>query len=165
MSCYIGMGSNLGDSVSALRMAAHHISELDQTQLLRTSSIYQTAPMSSGDQPSYFNAVAEILTELTAARLLKELQRIENEMGRERFPDRWQSRIIDLDILLYGQEIIKTDNLIVPHPGLHERAFVLYPLHELDASLRLPGKESVAELMQEPLLGEIEQRLEDVLWP
>lgn len=165
VTCYIGLGSNLGDSIHALREAAEKIAQLDNTRIMHASSIYQTAPMGPGEQASYYNAVVAVNTTLSADELLTRLQRIENDMGRERVAERWLSRIIDLDILLYGSCKIESEHLIVPHPGLHERAFVLYPLHELDANLSIPGKGKITEFMQAPLHGEIEKRLEILLWP
>jgi len=163
--CYIGLGSNLGEPVDALQRATRKIAELENTRITQASSIYQTTPMGPGDQASYLNAVVAIVTTLSAEDLLAALQRIEDDMGRESTKERWLSRIIDLDILLYGNDIIVTDKLTVPHPGLHERAFVLYPLQEIKTDLSIPGKGEISTLMQAPLVGEIEKRLEVLLWP
>ena len=97
-------------------------------------------------QPDYINAVAAIKTQLSALDLLDALQQIESEQGRVRTGLRWGPRTLDLDILLYDEQIISTERLRIPHPGLHERAFVLYPLYEIDPDLMIPGEASLAIL-------------------
>ena len=124
ITTYIGMGSNLGDSQKILSEA---IVQLQQLGTVRTSKLYQSPPMGPQDQPNYLNAVAELKTELDAHALLDELQRIEQESGRVRLRH-WGERTLDLDLLIYGAEQIKTERLTVPHPGVMERDFVVIPL-------------------------------------
>jgi len=132
---WIGLGANLGDREAALRAAVRAIAALPGTQVLRTSSLYRSAPVDAGG-PDYLNAVAEIATLLEPRALLAALQAIELGAGRER-PYRNAPRTLDLDILLYGEQCITTLALTVPHPRMHERAFVLLPLAEL-APERVP---------------------------
>ncbi|AXY59170.1 2-amino-4-hydroxy-6-hydroxymethyldihydropteridine diphosphokinase [Acinetobacter sp. WCHAc010052] len=133
ITTYIGMGSNLGDSQKILSEA---IVQLQQLGTVRTSKLYQSPPMGPQDQPNYLNAVAELKTELDAHALLDELQRIEQESGRVRLRH-WGERTLDLDLLIYGAEQIKTERLTVPHPGVMERDFVVIPLLDLDQSIRI----------------------------
>lgn len=130
---YVGLGANLGDPVQAVLDGIERISGLPHTSVMRESSLYRTAPVESSG-PHYINAVVEISTDLTAAELLAGLQRIEAEAGRER-PYRNAPRTLDLDLLLYGSERIDTADLQVPHPRMHERAFVLVPLAEIAGHL------------------------------
>lgn len=132
---WIGLGANLGERAAALRQAVQALAALPGTQVLRASSLYRSVPVDAGG-PDYLNAVVEIATRLDAHALLAALQTIENGAGRER-PYRNAPRTLDLDILLYGDERIATPQLTVPHPRLHERAFVLLPLAEL-APARVP---------------------------
>ena len=126
---WIGLGANLGERTAALRQAVQALAALPGTCVLRTSSLYRSAPVDAGG-PDYLNAVAEIATPLDAHALLAALQAIEQGAGRER-PYRNAPRTLDLDILLYGNQCIATPQLTVPHPRMHERAFVLRPLAEL----------------------------------
>lgn len=135
---WIGLGANLGQRHAALRQAVQSVAALPQTQLLRVSSLYRSAPVDAGG-PDYLNAVAEVATGLDPHALLAALQSIENAAGRER-PYRNAPRTLDLDILWFGDVAIATPNLTVPHPRWHERAFVLHPLAEL-----LPQRVSQAQ--------------------
>lgn len=147
VEAYIGLGSNLGNSIETLNSAYQAIAALKTTEALALSGFYQTKPMGPQDQPDYVNAVAKIRTELTAQALLQALQAIENQHGRIRL-QRWGARTLDLDLLLYGQAIISTENLQVPHPGLAERNFVLYPLADIaPADLMIPDQGSLAQLL------------------
>jgi len=128
--CFIGVGSNLGDPASRCFDAVHRVSAVRGIKVLRTSSLYRTEPVGFIAQEWFVNAVIEIRTVLSPRELLNALRAVEDEMGRVRGP-KWGPRIIDLDILLYGQEIIQDDVLTVPHPELHKRRFVLAPLCEL----------------------------------
>lgn len=135
---YVGIGSNLGDSVQNVKMALSALKALPQTQLHSHSSFYKTAPIDAeGDD--YINAVARLDTQLSADSLLAELQKIELSFGRER-PYINAPRTLDLDVLLYGTTEISTDTLVVPHPRMMTRAFVLLPLLELDPAIHIPGK-------------------------
>lgn len=126
---WIGLGANLGEREQALRQAVRAMAAWQGVQVLRVSSLYRSAPVDAGG-PDYLNAVAEIGTLLEPHALLAALQSIESAAGRER-PYRNAPRTLDLDILLYGGQRIATPDLTVPHPRMHERAFVLCPLAEL----------------------------------
>jgi 2-amino-4-hydroxy-6-hydroxymethyldihydropteridine diphosphokinase len=131
------MGSNLGDRVEMLRRGLDELDQLNDTQVVRLSSIYDTEPVGEVDQPRFLNAVVMIETALEPDILLWNLLLIERRLGRVR-TQRWGPRPLDLDILLYGDEVIDEPALTVPHPLLHERAFVLVPLAELAADLEHP---------------------------
>lgn len=135
----IGLGANLGDAPATVRAAVAALAALPQTQLLRASSLYVSAPIDSSG-PDYVNAVAQISTRLSAPALLAQLQAIEAAAGRER-PYRNSPRTLDLDVLLYGDACISSPTLTVPHPRMQQRAFVLLPLAEID-----PGLVSAAAL-------------------
>jgi 2-amino-4-hydroxy-6-hydroxymethyldihydropteridine diphosphokinase/dihydropteroate synthase len=141
VTAYIGVGSNLGDRRENLEQAAREISQ--KHVILNTSPVYQNPAMVPAGAPSdwnlaYLNAVLKIETAAAPNELLKDLKRIETELGRTPSP-RWAPRVIDLDILLYGNESISSDGLVVPHPGILERSFVLDPLKDLAPSLLVPG--------------------------
>ena len=145
---FIGIGSNLGDRRANCREARGFLQELPTTRVVKESSLYESEP--HGDAKTWFgNSVVEIETELAANDLLKRLKAIEEKMGRKRVKGkRWGSRIIDLDILLYDNEIIDKRNLKVPHPRLTERRFVLVPLSELAPQLIHPALNvSVSEIL------------------
>jgi 2-amino-4-hydroxy-6-hydroxymethyldihydropteridine diphosphokinase len=128
---YVGIGSNLGDRRANTVEAVARVKELPATKVVRASSLYESEPL--GDAKTWFvNSVIEIESDLTPEALLKKLQAIEEAMGRKRVKGkRWGSRIIDLDILLFDQDVIDKRNLKIPHPELHKRRFVLLPLAEL----------------------------------
>lgn len=127
---YLGLGSNLGDRLENLSQAVAQIRALPNTHLRAVSSIYETEPRFYTAQPNFLNACVHIQTQLSALELLHKLQGIENKLGRARsIPN--GPRTLDLDILLYGHSIVGEDNLIIPHPGLHKRTFVLVPLVEI----------------------------------
>ena len=129
MRAYVGLGSNLGDRSAHLLLGLSALSRLPQTHLLRLSPVYETEPVGP-PQPPYLNLVAELETGLAPRALLLEMLRIERALGRER-RERWGPRTLDLDLLLYGDLALKEEDLEVPHPRLHERAFVLVPLLDL----------------------------------
>ena len=140
ISAYIGIGANLGDARAMVEYAIEKLHTLPQTQFKQASSLFITAPIdSSGDD--YINAVAAIETNLNAQVLLEHLQEIELVCGRER-PYRNAPRTLDLDLLLYEQQVINTEYLTVPHPRMTERAFVLIPLLQLDPFIKIPRKGS-----------------------
>lgn len=133
---YIGMGSNLGDSKDILIEA---VKKLQNLGIVRVSKLYQSPPMGPQDQPNYFNAVAELITDLEPLALLDQLQRFENESGRVRLR-RWGERTLDLDLLLYGQKKIQNERLTVPHVGIIERDFVVIPLLDLNPTIQIDGQ-------------------------
>ena len=145
---YIGLGSNLGDRESLIRRAAELIGAT------RLSEIRETEPWGYEQQPRFLNAVAEIETALAPRRLLDHLLDVEARLGRERVGPKWGPRTIDLDLLLYGDETIEEPGLVVPHPYLLERRFVLEPLADLVPWLKIPGngtvQEALAGLQSEP---------------
>ena len=141
---FVGLGANVGDTRRTLDAALRSLSLLPLTTLERGSSLWRSAPVDSSG-PDYLNAVAELSTELPAADLLGHLLDIERLHGRER-PYRNAPRTLDLDLLLYGEQRIETPTLTVPHPRLHERAFVLAPLAELCPALEVPGRGRVDQL-------------------
>jgi 2-amino-4-hydroxy-6-hydroxymethyldihydropteridine diphosphokinase len=131
---YVGIGSNLDDPRTQVLNAFGELDRLPHTRLVKKSSLYRTAPMGHADQPDFINAVAQLETGLPAARLLAELQELEQRHGRKRsFPN--APRTLDLDILLFGNTSMQSDVLTIPHPRMHERAFVLKPLLEIDPRL------------------------------
>jgi 2-amino-4-hydroxy-6-hydroxymethyldihydropteridine diphosphokinase len=127
---FIGIGSNLGDPADRCRDAFRRLGAVPGIRLLRSSSLYRTEPVGPRDQPWFINAVAEIRTGLRPQGLFAALKGIEREMGRIEGP-RWGPRVMDLDLLLYGQEVVAEAGLIIPHPEMHRRRFVLEPLCEL----------------------------------
>ncbi|HPC04373.1 MAG TPA: 2-amino-4-hydroxy-6-hydroxymethyldihydropteridine diphosphokinase [Syntrophales bacterium] len=124
------MGSNLDQPADKCREAMGHLAALEHSRLIRVSSLYRTEPLGIADQDWFVNAVAEIRTTLPPRDLLSALLHIESLMGRVR-AGRWGPRVIDLDLLLYGQSVIDEPGLTVPHPELHKRRFVLVPLNEI----------------------------------
>ena len=145
MRVFVGLGSNLDEPRRQIERALHTLAALEHTRLLAVSSLYRSAPLGPQDQPFFLNAVAELETLLPPDALLDHLQSIETAQGRVR-TRRWGPRTLDLDLLLYGMERISTPRLLVPHPGLPERPFVLYPLAELAPELEVPGLGTVNAL-------------------
>ena len=152
---YIALGSNLANPLHQVQSALNALAELPQTKLIATSSLYRTPPLGPQDQPDYLNAVVALDTDLSAENLLDHTQKIELEHGRVRKDERWGPRTLDLDILLFGDEIINTERLTVPHYDMKNRQFMLYPLAEIAPELYFPTGESlqsvIAQLGAEPL--------------
>ncbi|WP_020406105.1 2-amino-4-hydroxy-6-hydroxymethyldihydropteridine diphosphokinase [Hahella ganghwensis] len=146
VDCYIGMGSNQNQPELQLNQAIEAIRQHPAMALQAVSRLYSTVPLGGLDQPQYVNGVAHIRTQLKAESLLDELQTIETQQGRERNGQRWSSRTLDLDLLLYGTEVIRSQRLVVPHYALHERNFVVFPLLELCPDCHIPGLGSLAEI-------------------
>jgi 2-amino-4-hydroxy-6-hydroxymethyldihydropteridine diphosphokinase len=144
---YIGLGSNLADPLEQLQAALRAMSTLRSTRVVRHSHFYRTPPWGKSDQPEFINAVAEIETVLSARDLLDELLAIEVRAGRKRSGDRWGPRVLDLDILLYGQELIDEPALRVPHPHMRDRAFVIVPLAEIAPHLEIPGLGRIGDML------------------
>jgi 2-amino-4-hydroxy-6-hydroxymethyldihydropteridine diphosphokinase len=145
---YVGLGSNLDDPERQLRRALEALAQLPQTRLAGCSRFYRSAPLGPQDQPDYINAVAAIETTLEAEALLDALQAIEAAQGRVRLR-RWGPRTLDLDLLLYGDAVLATPRLTVPHPGLAERNFVLYPLADLAPEMVLPDGRALTDLLKQ----------------
>ena len=144
----IGLGANLGQPERSLDQAARALAALPATRLLAMSRLYRTAAWGRRDQPDFINAAAVLETGLAPGALLEALLRIEREAGRERAGDlRWGPRVLDLDLLLYGGQVIEQPGLRVPHPHLHERAFALVPLAEIAAAEPFPGHGSVGQAL------------------
>ncbi len=149
MLAYIGLGTNLGDRELNLRRALERLEELGP---VRASSSRETDPVGVTDQPKFLNAAAELATELSPKELLERLLEIERELGRDRATERrWGPRVIDLDLLLFGEEAIGEPGLTVPHPRLADRRFVLEPLFELNEDLTLPDGTRVRDLLASQL--------------
>lgn len=146
---YIGLGSNLSKPRLQVTNAAKEIANIDKTKVCALSSLYLSKPMGPQDQDDYINAVISIETSLSALALLDALQAIENTAGRVRKDNRWGARILDCDILLYGNESIDNARLTVPHYGMKLREFVLLPLAEIASNLYLPDGTSVNALANE----------------
>ena len=144
---YVGMGANLGEPRAQLLAAWEAMALLPQTRAIARSSLYRSAPIGYEEQPDFLNCVAKLDTDLEPRALLWHLQRIERDLGRAR-SFRNAPRAIDLDLLLYGSVAIEAPDLVLPHPRMHERAFVLEPLVELDPGVSIPGRGSAAQLRQ-----------------
>ena len=144
---YIGIGSNLNDPVAQVQEAIGELEMLPDTILVSKSSLYRGKPMGPADQPDYVNAVVGIDTLLSAGDLLQAMHRIEDLQGRERQREQWGPRTLDLDLLLYGNNRIDTPDLTVPHPGMHERDFVIVPLAEIAGNLKIPGRGQLSTLI------------------
>ena len=143
---YIGLGSNLGEPEAQIRSAVIAINNMPHSKITKISQLYFSRPMGPKDQPDYMNAVAAIETDLSPIELLDQLQQIENDAGRIRKDNRWGPRVLDLDILLFDNQVLDCDRLTVPHYGMKEREFVLIPLAEIAPELTLPGGESINRL-------------------
>jgi 2-amino-4-hydroxy-6-hydroxymethyldihydropteridine diphosphokinase len=155
---HIGIGSNQDDPVRQVRDAFEELAALPSTRLAARSSLYRTAPVGGPDQPDFVNAVARVETALTPAALLQRLLAIEQRHGRVR-GERYGPRALDLDLLLYADEVVGARGLQVPHPRMHERAFVLLPLEEVTPGLTIPGRGPVANLLP-GLAGQRVERLD-----
>ena len=138
---YVGLGGNLGEVAATLRAATSALARLPGTRLLRASRLYRTPAWGLEQQPDFINGVVALETRLAPRELLDALLRIEREFGREREGGpRWGPRTLDLDLLLHGEVVVEQDGLRLPHPHLHERAFVLVPLLEIAADILIPGR-------------------------
>lgn len=144
--CFIALGANLGDPVVTMEKAIARLHQLPQTRLVAASSLYRTAPVGLLHQPDFINAVVEVFTVLPAPTLLDTLFAIEAQFGRHR-GEKNAPRTLDLDLLLYGDRISADPELTLPHPRLHQRAFVLAPLAEIAPELVIPGRGGVAVLL------------------
>lgn len=144
---YVGLGSNLDDPAQQIRRALTALESIPGTRLLRHSRSYRTAPWGIADQPVFINAVAEVVSALGPRELLAALLAIEREQGRRRDGSQWGPRTLDLDLLTYAQLRSAEPGLVLPHPRIGARAFVLVPLAELDAEMEIPGLGVVRDLL------------------
>ncbi|MHB8679925.1 MAG: 2-amino-4-hydroxy-6-hydroxymethyldihydropteridine diphosphokinase [Rudaea sp.] len=144
---YIGLGSNLADPPAQIEAGLRALAYLPRTRVAARSHLYRSMPWGRADQPEFVNAVARLETGLEPCDLLGQLLAIERRAGREREGARWGPRVLDLDILLYGDRRVAEPGLRVPHPHLHERAFVLVPLAEIAPDLDIPGHGRIADLL------------------
>lgn len=143
---FIGLGSNLAQPAAQIQAALHAMTQLADTQLIAQSSLYGSKPMGPQDQPDYVNAVVALQTSLTPHQLLDALQRIELEHGRVRKAERWGPRTLDLDILLFDDLQFSDERLTIPHYGMRQREFVIYPLLEIAPLLVLPDGTPLRDL-------------------
>jgi len=145
---FVGLGGNQGDVETTLVEALWAVDALPQTTIQRQSAFYRTPAWGKTDQPAFINAVVELRTRMPAQVLLESLLEIEARFGRVRSEaERWGPRVIDLDLLAYGDEVVDQPGLTLPHPHLHERAFVLVPLAEIAPGLVIPGRGEVSTLL------------------
>jgi 2-amino-4-hydroxy-6-hydroxymethyldihydropteridine diphosphokinase len=144
---YVGLGANLGDRERTLRAAVDALSSDDEIAVVAVSTLRETEPVGVGEQPRFLNGAVELETSLGARDLLDRLLEVEQRFGRVRVPGEHGPRTLDLDLLLYGDETIDEPGIVLPHPRLHERRFVLEPLAELAPGLVVPGRGSVESLL------------------
>ena len=144
---FVGLGANLDDPRRQVQQAFRELDAIPHTRVVRTSSLYRSEPLGYAEQPSFVNAVAQVETALPAERLLAELHAIETRHGRRRsFAN--APRTLDLDLLLYGDARIDEPQLVVPHPRMHQRAFVLLPLVEIAPDAGVPGRGPAKTLLE-----------------
>lgn len=146
MPAYVALGSNLHDPAAQVEAAFVRLAALPDTRLVLRSRLYRTRPLGPVDQPDFINAAAGLLTRLGLRALFRALQQLEMDQGRTPPVLRWGPRRIDLDLLLYGEERLDEPDLVIPHPGLTQRNFVLYPLRDIAAELRIPGHGRIGDL-------------------
>jgi 2-amino-4-hydroxy-6-hydroxymethyldihydropteridine diphosphokinase len=143
---YVALGSNLDQPVAQIERAFVALAKLAQCRLVSRSRLYKTQPLGPQDQPEFINAAAGLLTKLSPRQLLVELKRLEHELGRAQPVVRWGPRVIDMDLLVHADAQISESDLTVPHAGLPERNFVLYPLRDIAPELLVPGHGRVSQL-------------------
>ncbi len=144
---YIALGSNQASPLEQVSSALDALAAIPRSRVVATSSFYRTPPLGPQDQPDYLNAAVVLETDLPAEALLDQTQRIELEHGRVRKEERWGPRTLDLDIMLFGSEVIHTERLTVPHYDMKNRAFMLVPLLEIAPDCRFPDGQAVAEIL------------------
>ena len=145
---FVGLGANLGERERTVRAALDSLGDEAGVEVVAVSTLRETEPVGVGEQPLYLNGAAELETTLTARELLDRLLAVERRFGRVRSPGEHGPRTLDLDLLLYGDDVIDEPELHVPHPRLHERRFVLEPLAELAPGLVVPGRGEVESLLR-----------------
>jgi 2-amino-4-hydroxy-6-hydroxymethyldihydropteridine diphosphokinase len=146
LPAYVGVGSNLDEPARQVALALGALERLPDTRRIAVSPLYRTRPFGDVVQPAFVNAVAGLLTQRTPEELLADLRALEVELGRTPPRERWGPRVIDLDLLVVGRETRRTDMLTLPHAGIAERDFVLYPLADVAPDLEVPGLGSVRDL-------------------
>ncbi|HEY6456003.1 MAG TPA: 2-amino-4-hydroxy-6-hydroxymethyldihydropteridine diphosphokinase [Steroidobacteraceae bacterium] len=144
---YIGLGSNLSDPTQQVRQALQGLGSLPQTLCVAVSRLYGSRPMGPVTQADFVNAVAGVVTQLPALELLRQLRKLEGQAGRPAVHEHWGPRVIDLDLLVFGREQCASAELVLPHPGVVGRNFVLYPLADIAPDLEVPGFGPVRELL------------------
>jgi 2-amino-4-hydroxy-6-hydroxymethyldihydropteridine diphosphokinase len=144
---YVGLGANLGDREATLRRAVELLAGVEGVEVVAVSELRETEPVGVVDQPAFLNGAVAVETSLSPRELLDSLLRVELQLGRVRDGTRWGPRTVDLDLLVYGDEVVDEPGLRVPHPRLHERRFALEPLAELDPALVVPGQGAVSALL------------------
>ncbi|HEU4355159.1 MAG TPA: 2-amino-4-hydroxy-6-hydroxymethyldihydropteridine diphosphokinase [Actinomycetota bacterium] len=149
VTAYLALGANLGDRLASLQRATDLLAAVPGVAVVRASRVYETDPVGGPDQPDYLNAVVEVRTDLPPHDLLKACLHVETRMGRVR-AERWGPRPIDVDLLTYGDLTVDDPDLVVPHPRMHERGFVLVPLSELTPDPMLPGGRHLASIRLRP---------------
>ncbi|MBB1198742.1 2-amino-4-hydroxy-6-hydroxymethyldihydropteridine diphosphokinase [Enterobacteriaceae bacterium 89] len=145
---FIAVGSNLASPLDQVNAAIAALGEIPQTRIVAVSSFYRTPPLGPQDQPDYLNAAVELETALAPETLLDNTQRIELQQGRVRKAERWGPRTLDLDIMLFGDAVIHSERLTVPHYDMHNRGFMLWPLAEIAPDLTFPNGVSLTALLQ-----------------
>ncbi len=145
---YVGLGANLGPREVTLLRAVDLLAGEPGIEVLEMSQLHETAPVGNSDQPEFLNGAVSLETSLSPRELLDALLRVEQELGRVRDGERWGPRTIDLDLLVYGDEIVAEPGLRVPHPRLHERRFALEPLVELEPELVIPGAGRASDVLK-----------------
>lgn len=146
---YIAIGSNLVSPLEQVNAAVQALSDIPQSRLVAVSAFYLTPPLGPQDQPDYLNAAVVLETALDAETLLDNTQRIELQQGRQRKAERWGPRTLDLDIMLFGDNVINTERLTVPHYDMKNRGFMLWPLFEVAPDLTFPDGESLQAILQQ----------------
>jgi 2-amino-4-hydroxy-6-hydroxymethyldihydropteridine diphosphokinase len=149
VAVYVGIGSNLDSPLEQVKSAIRELNSLPETHCTGQSACYRSTPMGPQDQPDYINAVVALETRLSPRSLLHELQQLEQAHGRLRGGSRWGPRTLDLDILLYADEVIDDPDLQIPHPGIMQRNFVLFPLYEVAPEIIIPGAGRLADIVHQ----------------
>ncbi len=159
---YIATGSNLGDKISNCNQAIIETGKLDETRVTAVSKFYRTAPMHFTDQDWFINAAFKIETKFTPEKLLEKLKEIEKIAGRKDHGPRYCPRLLDLDIIFYNDDILQTKQLVIPHPRMHERLFVLRPLCDICASFRHPILKTSIETLTNTLANSVDENEQSV---
>jgi 2-amino-4-hydroxy-6-hydroxymethyldihydropteridine diphosphokinase len=146
---YVGLGANLGPRETTIQAAVALLAAEEGIQVVAQSTLHETDPVGTVDQPRFLNGVVALDTTLSPRELLDVLLRVERELGRVRDGERWGPRTIDLDLLVHGSQVVDEPGLHVPHPRLHERRFALEPLADLAPDLEIPGRGKVSEVLQQ----------------